>query len=146
MNKARQMKTTLEQDHELLRQGETASAELFFRAINAAYQDPAPAILRMENYRSGKGQDALLKTLAVKPSVFGRSKHEALRGSPDRADIQLRKDVKAATVLLSIFAKDMFDARTRRVEFELRLSGAPLRFNDISPKRSNAEAPWLHSL
>ena len=146
MNKGLSMKNALEHDHELLRQGETAAAELFFKAINAAYQDPAAAVLRMENYRSRKGQDELLKTLAVKPSLFGRSKQEALRGSPDRADVQLRKDVKAATVLLSIFAKDMFDARTRRIEFELRLSGAPLRFNDTSPKRSNAEAPWLHSL
>ncbi len=140
------MKTALEHDHELLRQGETAAAELFFRAVNASYEDPANATLRMENYRSRKGQDALLKTLAVKPSVFGRSKHEALRGSPDRADIQLRKDVKAATVLLSILAKDMFDTRTRRIEFELRLSGAPLRFNDISPMRGHAEGPRLHSL
>lgn len=140
------MKTALEHDQESLRQGETAAAELFFRAVDASYEDPANAILRMENYRSRKDQDALLKTLAVKPSLFGRSKHEALRGSADRAYIQLRKDIKAATVLLSIFAKDMFDARTRRIEFELRLSGPPLRFNDISPKRSNAEGLRLHSI
>jgi len=140
------MKTALEHDHEILRQGEVAAAELFFRAVNASYEDPANATLRMENYRSRKGQDALLKTLALKPSLFGRSRHDALRASPDHADSQLRKDGKAAMVLLSILAKDMFDTRTRRIEFEMRLSGAPLRFNDVSPKRSHAEPPWLHSL
>jgi len=138
------MKTDLEQERELLRQTEAAAAELFLRAIGACYQKPATAVGRIENYRSRKGQDALLKKLTVKPAFFGRNKCDALPASSGRAGSQLRKDAKTAMVLLPIFAKEMFDARVRRNDFEMELSGAP-RFNDSSPNHTNVGGSQLHS-
>ena len=81
------MKTDLEQERELLRQTEAAAAELFLRAIGACYQKPATAVGRIENYRSRKGQDALLKKLTVKPGFWSKQVRRAsgiigTRGQP----------------------------------------------------------------
>lgn len=130
------MKTDLEREYELLRETEAAAAELFLRAISASYQKPEAAIGRIATYRFRKGQDALLKKLAIKPAFFGRSKCHALPASSGRAG-SLRKDAKIAMVLLPIFAREMLDARARRADFEIQLSGAPARFNEGSLSHTN---------